>query len=616
MRASGQDYATQRFEMPDGAEVAVRISQDQEYITIRATGGWLAYAASANLLTSAAHLRATYVPTPLPSAPVDPEPPEFYETLPFSPTMPTPPMAWVTGGLQRIFRTEGTPPNEFFYLGIPPWGEDPTLDPVTGGAWTYMGNALPGHTPYYYPSQWLGTPTIDWMYEFGFDPPFNGTYNISDAGDPLIAAYLSYFHAGVGDVIAAQYEAYLEYVANIEASNAPAIAFGIASRGEYLELLAIWTAARDAWEDYLESGAHAALLAEENARKRAARITARPGQIQEVYDELDLGLASPWVYLSVLPPPTMPKSVHSLAFPIAVTASDGTTFEFELTDYSETPPTTRKVTGTAINSGQSSADSCGLSYNRIELDNMWVSDETLSDMSIPAAGRRYIPSAAMSFGYFVTGYIDILQEGVQLHLDYTTPPEYMKYLKTPMRTDPEPTQIKSDAYVLPGASLTMLYLEWEAYDEYTDQWLWVPTPRVLLIDPIYICGGPREPKIVTRVRSVRARKMTNQVLSKDWVWSTPTELPLEVDFAKSVTVFEDLSSYLYPPALALLDKVPGRTIPDAPLDGVVYAARLGAEVDLREATTSEWQPDPREPGWLDRLVMVAVVAAGKFKEPE
>ncbi len=103
-----------------------------------------------------------------------------------------------------------------------------------------------------------------------------------------------------------------------------------------------------------------------------------------------------------------------------------------------------------------------------------------------------------------------------------------------VKTGPEeaPTKINSDALFPPGSRATMFLMEYEAFDQFTNEWVWVPSTSILDYDAIWVkrsdgyalSGLFTEPSVASP-RSARVRRVRRQVRREDWSWTPPVDVP-------------------------------------------------------------------------------------------
>lgn len=610
LRATGL-HAASNHVVVNGFKIQVRIFADQDFIRISG-GGWLAYPVAVDLRTSLIHVKPTVdVTRRTPTSPPTPPNPGDYAFTPepvpaieptgysrtFSATHELPPPIGAPG---TVFQTST------FYHGYMkvPAEAIPILDSKSdaemfSGSYTwnilyfshddYILDTHPGGGGDY----WRSLGTTSGSLPDGYDE------------DAVVVA------TGTQQVI--HTDSVIAHDEAVDRNNAGAAAAAAA----YAEALAEYEVAYAAWQSS-ESAANAADLAAIAARIAAARISARPGQVARLYEEVDKGVNAPWISYGTLPPPITPRVKHVLPFPVAVQSltfdplTDDDTAVFRITDYSVDPPTTRSVTGTRRNQTTAGeAGSCGNTFNRSVVESMLVAQSVVDAGVHQPFGRKYIVNPNMSFGYLATGFTQQLEGGVQTAATFTTPPEYLAYLRTSMESADVDDVIESDAYVRPNAKLLLVHLEWETYDSFLDIWTWVPTPYVLRVDPVYFCGGDgsQELELTSVVRAVRLRKITKQTLSAEWVWSAPTDVVLDPtpEFARDVVATGNESASRFPAAVAILSNLPSVTLPPkkggALAEASIYLTRLSSDSDLRHILNTEWDGDHTSDSWMDRLVM-------------
>ena len=95
----------------------------------------------------------------------------------------------------------------------------------------------------------------------------------------------------------------------------------------------------------------------------------------------------------------------------------------------------------------------------------------------------------------------------------------------------EYTKINSEALIPPGTRATMFMMEYEAFDPYTNEWVWVPSKLLLNYDSIWIkesegysLAGLHEAPETASPRAGRLRRVLRQVRQEDWSWSAPEDV--------------------------------------------------------------------------------------------
>ena len=85
--------------------------------------------------------------------------------------------------------------------------------------------------------------------------------------------------------------------------------------------------------------------------------------------------------------------------------------------------------------------------------------------------------------------------------DYSTPPTISKC--------PDGTcVIDHDVFVPPGTKITIVYLEYEVYDLFSDQWFWTPCPAIMLTDSVWVkdlANFTDDPRLISREMYAKTR---------------------------------------------------------------------------------------------------------------
>lgn len=109
--------------------------------------------------------------------------------------------------------------------------------------------------------------------------------------------------------------------------------------------------------------------------------------------------------------------------------------------------------------------------------------------------RDYLASPLSPFGSFFDGTFQEQvknQQGTSAHVD----PSDLHTLVATKMTDPLKTIVKnnsgdtnsvdSDLFLVSGLTVSVGMLEYECYDQFTEQWLWLPHPKMAALDPVIL----------------------------------------------------------------------------------------------------------------------------------
>ena len=185
-----------------------------------------------------------------------------------------------------------------------------------------------------------------------------------------------------------------------------------------------------------------------------------------------------------------------------------------------------------------------------------------------AAERAYVDPRDLAGVTFNDrpGYKALMEKGVVLSNDTTL-------------------RVSADGYVPAGTKLTMVQLEYEVFDPYTEQWIWTPHVRITQYDSIWI-EDPGDYILSPLVasdsegnspRRIRFRRAFEQTRNANQTWTAPKNVPIELDDEKRWQQDVPVSMGFMPPDKAYMWHHPTGV---AIVEGLSPAARprLGTSV--------------------------------------
>ena len=372
-------------------------------------------------------------------------------------------------------------------------------------------------------------------------------------------------------------------------------------------------------ENYGDDTAGTAFVNEKRVEHRSAMIAAHSAS-------LDLGHLSPVVADGSIP--TYPKSrTTSNNLPIKIISSEATS-QIDPADNISilTVAQIYEITDPITSSSRTSEGTKSIK-------TYWNGRQvfTYTNFLAPATGYASVPDLRnpdYQNGYFMSGVSDRAPPFTS-SVTYSIPNEYKKYAKrfhgfySEGHVDNE--NLRSDGLVAVGDFIFYIYLEYEAYDPFNNEWAWVSEPQLFLQNPIRLISFSYNFARWTQeikdsaIRKVRIKKMRAQkriALGDLLTWESPVDVTLTSEALAWVGDIENKKNpgdYVVPCMVAVLNKAQTIALPSTEFDdegsGVIHSGNY-AKARLAGIQTSGYTSDATTDGWVDVLVIEILKQAG------
>ncbi len=177
-------------------------------------------------------------------------------------------------------------------------------------------------------------------------------------------------------------------------------------------------------------------------------------------------------------------------------------------------------------------------------------------------------SAQCLFGARMTGKWARLQRHLNYHggelagayikepLQFQVHPAYQAVLDSPLDPTPTGSLVRTDRFLPPGAVLTMVHFEYEVFDRFSNEWMWLPVVGMEALDPVWVQSlgafigpvlKPGQPP-----RAVRVRGITTQRRLRDGSWRAAQAGRLHVPI-QTYALADNAAAIAWPSTVVLLD---------------------------------------------------------------
>lgn len=372
-------------------------------------------------------------------------------------------------------------------------------------------------------------------YESNASPTLSLVTTAQRSPTPAEQAEAEKFLTDIGDAIKANIND--PYAAAVDAYNVALATYNAAAAADYAHWLAT---VYQAWLDALDAASRWGLKAGDTSLV-PFRALARPGQLTRLNDWLDTGAADPHLTSRIFTLPycvayqiAKPYTLDPGSFVSTLGDSDPVTGEVSTVTY-RLGNATREATATddTITTGVSSVTLRPLdpftSATPHVLKNELVDPACLFGYAASGTYTRqfgsyrggggvpdYPPQATVAVGFSaVSAYLDSLNTGLA-------------------RTIATGVRPATDTFFPTNTRLTLVQLEWETFDPFTEDWVWMSDINMRRVSPIWLKGIPA-PYVDNNIpevqsagispRTVRIRRIVQQVRQRDGSWTTAVDVP-------------------------------------------------------------------------------------------
>lgn len=319
------------------------------------------------------------------------------------------------------------------------------------------------------------------------------------------------------------------YIAYLAALNA----WANARNAYYAALYNAWyTTVHQAWVDACKAIDDAYPASNGATILKSLRTSARANQIAELNAWLDTGIASPHLVARYLSFPWTIHTGHTGSFSLPTGTDVG---HDQITDATVNYQITYTATNGNVNTVVSETYADFFAQTTMALPSGWKLGGNVAkptNLFGWLANGDYVRYKR----YFPTHYLERAQvrPGDLSSLSFSTAPGYPAFVDSPIGASTNPAAvINSDGFVPPGTVITFAQLEYEVYDPYVLDWVWMPSVDLRNFDAIWIASlGPYTIPALPDAqsagvspRNVRVRKVLRQVRQDDWTWSAATVVP-------------------------------------------------------------------------------------------
>ncbi|WP_280192158.1 hypothetical protein [Delftia sp. PS-11] len=194
---------------------------------------------------------------------------------------------------------------------------------------------------------------------------------------------------------------------------------------------------------------------------------------------------------------------------------------------------------------------------------------------------------------------------------------YDAVLKAPLVPTPEGSVLRSDRFLPAGALLTVVHFEYEVFDRFSNEWMWMPVPGMEDLDPLWVesvapfrAPTLAEPKVL---RAVRLRGLTTQRRLKDGSWSPAQKGRLQLPVTP-YALADNAAAIQWPSAVVIIS---GHSRNMRPVEGdlgqFTYPSYGSDWTQTMARVRSLLPPGTTTVEQVEHLVTLALRAAGKGK---
>lgn len=369
---------------------------------------------------------------------------------------------------------------------------------------------------------------------------------------------------------------YIEYLAAVQA-------WANARNAYYANLYnAWWTTVHQAWVDECKAIDDAYPSRDGATILKDLRTQARSNQIAALKDWLDTGIGNPHLTARYLSFPFNVGGAHAGNFSLPAGTDVG---HDQITDATVNYQITHTVTNGNVGT---------------------VATETYADnfaqmtMALPSGWKLggNVAKPTNLFGWLANGdykrykryhpnhYLEPSQTTPSdlSSLSFSTAPGYVDFVNSQIgATTRNDAVINSDGFIPPGSVITLAQLEYEVYDPYVLDWVWMPAVDLRKYDSIWIASLgqysiPELPGLQSAgvsPRNVRVRRFLRQTRLDSWAWSSPTDVPAEKMQKGSLPTFPLSSIWPYYPTTVV----------------VAMSLHAGAKPNVEQVTSFQYSPE-------------------------
>lgn len=486
----------------------------------------------------------SYTPPPYPPEPVYPTPPEYGVPEPTYTAPPSDPYVYwvnlenydVATGRYTVSIRRAT----FSELSAD-IGETAAQQLQLDGGMVDMDGVEPSSYPHFSAkTRYTTYGSIFYKYTYG-----NG---ISTRVSEFERAAQAAVAAAQADVPPADNSGYLAYLAAHEA-------WANARNAYYADLYNTWlTTVHQAWVDACKAIDDAYPSKDGATLLKTLRTQARANQISALKEWLDKGIGNPHLTARYLSFPFTISTAHTGSFTLPAGTDIG---HDQITDSTVNWQITHSVTDGNVNTVTSETYADFYAQTTMAFPSEWkmggnvAKPTNLFGWLANGEYKRYKR-------YYPNHYLELAQTqpGDLSTLSFSTAPGYVDFVNSPIgATTARAPVINSDAFAPPGTVITLAQLEYEVYDPYVLNWVWMPSVDLRKYDSIWISSLgqytiPAQPGLQSAgvsPRNVRVRRFLRQTRQKDWSWSAAADVPAEKLRTGTMPTFPLSNVWLYYP---------------------------------------------------------------------
>lgn len=387
---------------------------------------------------------------------------------------------------------------------------------------------------------------------------------------------------------------YIAYLAAHEAwANARNAYYAGLYNAWYTTVHQAWVDACKAIDDAYPSSNGATIL-------KTLRTEARGNQIAALREWLDTGIANPHLTARYLSFPFTVLGAHTGAFSLPAGTDVG---HDQITDATVNWQITHTVTDGNVNTVASETYADFFAQTTMAFATPWKMGGNVAkptNLFGWLANGNYVRYKR----YYPNHYLELAQTrpGDLSTLSFTTAPGYAAYVDSPIgATSSSSAVVNSDRFVPPGSVITIAQLEYEVYDPYVLDWVWMPAVDLRKYDSIWLASMgpytiPALPELQsagTSPRNVRVRRFLRQTRQADWSWATAADVPSDKLRPTTLPTFPLTSLWPYYPTAVVvaMNLHAGANPRTEQLNSFPYGATAvfpGMQQDVSGAALDDW----------------------------